>query len=183
MSSSLLLQQCLACLVRLTWIVFVMGGMWPYSWCLVGCCHTIKHIISNYNGNNATSNNPKPIKLFFHNQMHKHFTKLNKIALKNLICNDVSLTDSNNKIKLIIYSPKFNTTNFVISNNFSPSTSHLSTTNAEYKFKCLLGECFFNKIITYISMTTMTLSRYLTLHLSLFTNPFAWAGYDTKSIF
>ena len=38
MSSSLLLQQCLACLVRLTWIVFVMGGGWPYSWCLVGCC-------------------------------------------------------------------------------------------------------------------------------------------------
>ena len=38
MSSSLLLQQCPACLVCLTWIVFVMGGRWPYSWCLVGCC-------------------------------------------------------------------------------------------------------------------------------------------------
>ena len=38
MSSSLLLQQCPACLVRLPWIVFVMGGWWPYSWCLVGCC-------------------------------------------------------------------------------------------------------------------------------------------------
>ena len=30
MSSSLLLQQCPACLFRLTWIVFVMGGRWPY---------------------------------------------------------------------------------------------------------------------------------------------------------
>ena len=38
MSSSLLFQQCPACLVRLTWIVFVIGGRWPYSWCLVGCC-------------------------------------------------------------------------------------------------------------------------------------------------
>ena len=38
MSSSLLLQQCPACLVRLTWIVFVIGGRWPYCWCLVGCC-------------------------------------------------------------------------------------------------------------------------------------------------
>ena len=38
MSSSMLLQQCPACLVRLTWIVFVIGGRWPYSWCLVGCC-------------------------------------------------------------------------------------------------------------------------------------------------
>ena len=36
MSSSLLLQQCPACLARLTWIV--IGGRWPYSWCLVGCC-------------------------------------------------------------------------------------------------------------------------------------------------
>ena len=39
MSSSLLLQQCPACLVRLTLIVFVMGGNWSYSWCLVGCWH------------------------------------------------------------------------------------------------------------------------------------------------
>ena len=38
MSSSLLLQQCPACLVRLTCIVFVMVGKWPYSLCLVGCC-------------------------------------------------------------------------------------------------------------------------------------------------
>ena len=38
MSSSLLLQQCPACLVQLTWIVFMMGGRWLYSWCLVGCC-------------------------------------------------------------------------------------------------------------------------------------------------
>ena len=38
MSSSLLLQQCPACLFRLTWIVFVIEARWPYSWCLVGCC-------------------------------------------------------------------------------------------------------------------------------------------------
>ena len=38
MSSSLVLQLCPACLVRLTWIVFLMVRMWPCSWCLVGCC-------------------------------------------------------------------------------------------------------------------------------------------------
>ena len=54
MSSSLLLQQCPACLVRLTCIVFVMGGKWPYSWCLVGCCRqdlfniALKHYIYIY---------------------------------------------------------------------------------------------------------------------------------------
>ena len=36
MSSSLLLQQCPVCLACLTCIVFVMGGKWPYSWCLGG---------------------------------------------------------------------------------------------------------------------------------------------------
>ena len=36
MSSSLLFQQCPACLVHLTWIVFMIGGWWPYSWCFVG---------------------------------------------------------------------------------------------------------------------------------------------------
>ena len=38
MSSSLLLQQCPACLVGLIWIVFMMGGRWFYCWCFVGCC-------------------------------------------------------------------------------------------------------------------------------------------------
>ena len=38
MSSSLLLQQYTACLFRLTWIAFVMGGRWPYSWWFLGCC-------------------------------------------------------------------------------------------------------------------------------------------------
>ena len=39
MCLSLLLQQCPACLVHLTWIVFMIGGRWPYSWCFVGGCH------------------------------------------------------------------------------------------------------------------------------------------------
>ena len=48
MSSSLLLHHCPACLVRLTWIVFVMGGRWPFSWCLVGCCRQdLYHIACN----------------------------------------------------------------------------------------------------------------------------------------
>ena len=44
MSSSLLLQQCPACLVRLTWIVFVMGGRWPYS-CFILSVRFDSHLI------------------------------------------------------------------------------------------------------------------------------------------
>ena len=36
MSSSLLLQQYPACFVRLTWIVFVIGGRCPYRCCFCG---------------------------------------------------------------------------------------------------------------------------------------------------
>ena len=35
MCSPLLLQQCPACLVRLIWMAFVMGGWWSYSCCFV----------------------------------------------------------------------------------------------------------------------------------------------------
>ena len=38
MSSSLFLKQCPACLVHLIWIIFVMGGWWPYSYCFVEYC-------------------------------------------------------------------------------------------------------------------------------------------------
>ena len=54
MSSSLLLQQCPACLVRLIWIEFVMGGKWLFSCCFVGCClsnvvcNNLKSIDSGY---------------------------------------------------------------------------------------------------------------------------------------
>ena len=37
MSLSLLLQQGSACLVRRIWMVFEMGGTWPYSFCFVRC--------------------------------------------------------------------------------------------------------------------------------------------------
>ena len=45
MSSSLLHQQCHACLIRLTLLVFVIGGRWPYSWCFVGCGRSISFLI------------------------------------------------------------------------------------------------------------------------------------------
>ena len=38
MSSSMLLQLCLACLARLICIFFEMEGKWPYIYCFVECC-------------------------------------------------------------------------------------------------------------------------------------------------
>ncbi len=47
MSSSFLFQQCPACLVRLAWIVFVMGGRWPYSFYVVGCSILLAKFLCN----------------------------------------------------------------------------------------------------------------------------------------
>ena len=45
MSPSLPLEPCPAYLVRRTWIVFVIGGEWPYSSWFVGCClHDLSNI-------------------------------------------------------------------------------------------------------------------------------------------
>ena len=38
MSLTLVLQLCAAYLARLTLIVFVMGGWWPFSFCFGGFC-------------------------------------------------------------------------------------------------------------------------------------------------
>ena len=38
MSLSLLLQQCLTCLVRFTWMICEMESKLLYCWCFVGCC-------------------------------------------------------------------------------------------------------------------------------------------------
>ena len=38
MSSSLFLKQSPICFIRLIWMVFMMGGSWPYGCCFVGCC-------------------------------------------------------------------------------------------------------------------------------------------------
>ena len=65
MSSSLLLQQCPACLVRLTWIVFVMGGRWPYSCCFMGCyLQDLKSWTSNYQYCDLTLIIPFDIRLY-----------------------------------------------------------------------------------------------------------------------
>ena len=57
--SSLLLQQCPACLVRLACIVFMIGGSWPYSWRHVGCCcqdlfNIARNITNKYYNTNLT---------------------------------------------------------------------------------------------------------------------------------
>ena len=86
--------------------------------------------------------------------------------MKTLIHKNILPTDPNKKIKLIIYYNKFKTSNLVIRNNSSPSIGVLQKTNVIYKFKCPLGDCISDNNNIYVGLTSNTLSRRLTMHLS-----------------
>ena len=66
----------------------------------------------------------------------------------------------------MIYYNKFKTFNLVINNNSSPSIGVLQKTNVIYQFKCPLGDCISENKNIYIGLTSTTLSRRLTMHLS-----------------
>ena len=103
--------------------------------------------------------------IFYRNQMHYNYKSDEKI-LKTLIHKNILPTDPNKKIKLVIYCNKFKTSNLVIRNNSSPSIGVLQKTNVIYKFKCPLGDCISDNNNIYVGLTSTTLSRRLTMHLS-----------------
>ena len=105
------------------------------------------------------------VKPTYRNQMHYNYKSDEKI-MKTLIHKNILPTDFNKKIKLIIYYNKFKTSNLVISNNSSPSIGVLQKTNVIYKFKCPLGDCISDNNNIYVGLTSTTLSRRLTMHLS-----------------
>ena len=63
-------------------------------------------------------------------------------------------------------SGKLVSTCLVIRNNSSPSIGVLQKTNVIYQFKCPLGDCISDNNNIYIGLTSTTLSRRLTMHLS-----------------
>ena len=129
----------------------------------------IKRMIKNVNQQNEQCTTPSSqqtyIKLFYRNQMHYNYKSDEKI-LKTLIHKNILPTDPNKKIKLVIYYNKFKTSNLVIRNNSSPSIGVLQKTNVIYKFKCPLGDCISDNNNIYVGLTSTTLSRRLTMHLS-----------------
>ena len=125
-------------------------------------------MIKNVNQQNKQCTTPSSqqtyIKLFYRNQMHYNYKSDEKI-LKTLIHKNILPTDPNKKIKLIYYN-KFKTSNLVIRNNSSPSIGVLQNTNVIYKFKCPLGDCISDNNNIYVGLTSTTLSKRLTMHLS-----------------
>ncbi len=96
--------------------------------------------------------------------MHYNYKSDEKI-LKTSIHRNILPTDPNKKINLIYYK-KFKTSNLVIKNNSSPLIGVLQKNNVIYQFKCLLGDCISENNNIYVGLTSTTLSRRLTMHLS-----------------
>ena len=92
--------------------------------------------------------------------------KSDEKILKTLIHKNIPPTDANKKIKLIIYYNKSKNSNLVIKNNSSPSIGVLQKNNVIYQFKCPLGDCISENYNIYVGLTSTTLSRRLTMHLS-----------------
>ena len=93
--------------------------------------------------------------------------KSDEKILKSLIhINLPPPTDPYKKIKVIIYYNKIKTSNLVIRNNSSPSIMALQKTNVTYQFKYPLGDCISDNKNIYVGLTSSTLSRRLTMHLS-----------------
>ena len=104
------------------------------------------------------------IKLFYRNQMHYNYKSDEKIW--KTFTKTYSPLILIKKIKLIIYHNKFKTSNLVIRNNSSASIGVLQKNNVIYKFKCPLGDCISDNNDIYVGLTSTTLLRRLTMHLS-----------------
>ena len=97
--------------------------------------------------------------------MHNNY-KLDENILKTLIQRNILPTNPKKKKKLIIYYDKFKTSSLVIKNNSSPSIGVLQKTNIIYQSKCPLGDCISENNNIYVSLTSTTQLRRLTMHLS-----------------
>ena len=120
------------------------------------------HNNSQNNNNNNTNTPTKPITLYYRNIMNsKH--KTDKTIMKNIIKKNINCTDPNQHIKLLIYYKNAKTANLIIKNNTTTDKNPLQQTNVIYQYKCNIDGCDHQ---TYIGMTTTTLSRRLTCHLT-----------------
>ena len=130
-------------------------------------------MIKNVNQQNKHCTTPSSqktyIKHFYRNQMHYNY-KSNEKILKTLIHRNIFPTDPNKKIRLIIHYNKFKTSNLVIRNNSSPLIGVLQKkkTTLYINFNVLweIVSLIIIIIIIYVGLTSTTLSRRLTMHLS-----------------
>ena len=116
----------------------------------------------NNTNNNDTKNNTKPITLYYRNIMNNKY-KIDEKIMNNIITKNIKSTDTNQKIKLLIYYKNAKTANLITKNNNLTNDNPLQKSYVIYQYQCQIEGC---DLQTYIGITITTLSRRLTCHLS-----------------
>ena len=89
--------------------------------------------------------------------------KTDERILKDIIARNVTCTNSQNKLTLIICYKNTRVSNLVMKNNLAKDHSLLKKTNVVYQYTCPEEGCKL-PTVSYIGVTTTSVSRRLTMH-------------------
>ena len=112
---------------------------------------------------NSESGSTSTIDLYYRGYMNTGY-KQDEKALKNILSQNVTPTNPNTKLNLIIYYKTMKTKSLVIKNSCLPPTDTLQEVNVVYQYSCNVGDCKHRNSV-YIGMTSTTLSKRLSFHL------------------
>ena len=107
---------------------------------------------------------PHRVNLFYRGSMSSAYKKDEKV-LRSIVRRNCTPIGPFNEIKLTIYYQTPSTSKLVMTNNMSRDASDLKATNVVYEFQCPIGDCARRNNSSYISHTTTTFSRRMTMHL------------------
>ena len=107
----------------------------------------------------AAPEDAENIRLFYRGYWHRDYKK-DEDALRNLISENVTCTNVNDKLSLVIYYKSRKSCNLILKNNPSPPPDNLKRRSVVYLFKCPVMGCAHE----YIGMTTMRLSKRISCH-------------------
>jgi hypothetical protein len=103
--------------------------------------------------------------VYYQNQMSSSY-KTDERVLHSIIQRNVQCRSEEDKVKVRIYYKNRKVSNLIMKNNSTKTYNKLQSTNVLYKFTCPHEDCKLQHNVEYIGMTTTTLSRRLTCHLS-----------------
>ena len=111
-----------------------------------------------------TTEKKKEIKIYYRAFFSTLYKQEERI-MKEIIHKNVKPKDPDTRINLQIYYKSKKTSNLLLRNNTAPEAEKMQKSHVVYQFTCTRGNC---EVLpsTYIGMTTTTLSRRLTFHLS-----------------
>ena len=101
--------------------------------------------------------------VFYKNQMTPAY-KTDERVLHDIISRNVTCTNPQNKLLLIIYYKNPRVLNLIMKNNLSQDPSFLKKTNVVYQYTCPEEGCKLLPNSSYIGVTTTSISRRLTMH-------------------